>query len=67
MMPVMNGWQVIDELQQDQRLSGIPVVVISAFGRDLGTATQFPVLRKPIELDTLLDAVKSYSCQGGTT
>jgi CheY-like chemotaxis protein len=67
MMPVMNGWQVIDELQEDERLSEIPVVVISAFGRDLGTATQFPVLRKPIELDTLLDAVKSYSCSGGTT
>lgn len=67
MMPVMNGWQVIDHLQRDERLSEIPVVVITAFGRDLGTATQFPVLRKPIELDTLLDTVKSYGCEPGTT
>jgi CheY-like chemotaxis protein len=62
MMPVMDGWQVIDHLRQDERLSEIPVVVISAFGRDLGSATQFPVLRKPIDLDTLLKAVDSYRC-----
>lgn len=67
MMPVMNGWQVIDHLRQDDRLSEIPVVVITAFGRDLGTATRFPVLRKPIELDTLLDTVNTYGCQGGST
>lgn len=67
MMPVMNGWQVIDHLQKDERLSEIPVVVISAFGRDLGTATQFPVLRKPIDLDTLLEAVNSYGDPRGST
>jgi CheY-like chemotaxis protein len=67
MMPVMDGWQVIDHLRQDERLSEIPVVVISAFGRDLGSATQFPVLRKPIDLDTLLKAVDSYRCDRGTT
>jgi CheY-like chemotaxis protein len=66
MMPVMNGWQVIDHLKQDERLSEVPIVVISAFGRDLGTATQFPVLRKPIDLDTLLDAVNSYGARGST-
>jgi CheY-like chemotaxis protein len=64
MMPVMDGWQVIDHLRQDERLSEIPVVIISAFGRDLGTATQFPILRKPIELDNLLKAVSNYSCGG---
>lgn len=63
MMPVMDGWQVLDRLRQDERLAEIPVVIISAFGRDLGSATQFPILRKPIELDTLLNAVDTY---GGT-
>jgi two-component system chemotaxis response regulator CheY len=60
MMPVMDGWQVLDQLRKDERLARVPVVVITAFGRDLGSAAQFPVLRKPIELQPLLDLVRSY-------
>jgi CheY-like chemotaxis protein len=60
MMPAMDGWQVLDQLQHDERLARVPVVVITAFGRDLGSAAQFPVLRKPIELEPLLNIVGSY-------
>lgn len=60
MMPSMDGWQVIDQLGRDERLARVPVVVITAFGRDLGSAARFPVLRKPIELQPLLDLVGTY-------
>jgi CheY-like chemotaxis protein len=60
MMPSMDGWQVIDQLGQDERLARVPVVVITAFGRDLGSAARFPLLRKPIELEPLLDLVGAY-------
>jgi CheY-like chemotaxis protein len=60
MMPIMDGWQVLDQLRQDERLARVPVVIITAFGRDLGSAAQFPVLRKPIELRALLDLVGGY-------
>jgi CheY-like chemotaxis protein len=62
MMPVMDGWEVIDELRQEDRLSEIPIVVITAFGRDLRGATGMPILRKPIELVDLLSTVGRY-CQ----
>lgn len=57
MMPRMDGWQLVDELQKDERLARVPVVVLTAFGRDLGRAAELPVLRKPVELDTLLRVV----------
>jgi two-component system chemotaxis response regulator CheY len=60
MMPVMDGWQLLERLRQDDRLSRVPVVVITAFGRDLGSAGQYPILRKPIEFDDLLETVGRY-------
>jgi CheY-like chemotaxis protein len=64
MMPVMDGWQVQARLQKDARLAGVPVVIITAFDRDLGSAAQLPLLRKPIELDDLLNVVASHGCAG---
>ena len=64
MMPGMDGWQVHERLSQDERLAGVPVVIITAFDRDLGTVSALPVLRKPIELDDLLSVVNSYGCVG---
>lgn len=61
MMPVMDGWQLLEHLRQDEQLSQVPVVVITAFGRDLGSASGLPVLRKPIELNDLLDVVGRFS------
>jgi CheY-like chemotaxis protein len=60
MMPVMDGWAVIDDLRQTNRLVDVPIVVITAFGRDLGTAASLPQLRKPIELTTLMEAVGQH-------
>ena len=59
-----DGWQVIEQLRQDERLADVPVVVITAFNRDLGSAAKFPLLRKPIELGDLLDVTHSYGCAG---
>jgi two-component system, chemotaxis family, chemotaxis protein CheY len=60
MMPIMDGWQVIDELRQTDRISQVPIVVITAFGRDLGSAAGLPLLRKPIELADLMTAVEQH-------
>ncbi len=64
MMPVVDGWQVIDQLRRDDRFAGVPVVVITAFNRDLGSAATLPLLRKPIELGDLLSVTNSYGCAG---
>jgi CheY-like chemotaxis protein len=62
MMPIMNGWELLEQLHQDERLARVPEVLTTAFERDLGTAAALPVLRKPIELGVLLETVHRYCC-----
>lgn len=58
MMPRLSGVEVIDALRKDESLREIPVVVCSAnrgYGADdLGV---LDVLRKPVSVDELLEAV----------
>jgi CheY-like chemotaxis protein len=60
MMPVMDGWAVIDELRQSDRLCHLSIVVMTAFGRDLRSAATLPLLRKPVELTNLMTAVDQH-------
>jgi two-component system response regulator CpxR len=53
MMPVMSGWEVLEELQASDALSRIPVVVVSAMCAP-GVSEH---LAKPIDLDDLLSIV----------
>jgi CheY-like chemotaxis protein len=53
MMPVMSGWEVLEQLQQDTSLSRIPVVVVSAMTAP-GAREH---LAKPIDLEHLLATV----------
>jgi CheY-like chemotaxis protein len=54
MMPVMSGWEVLEQVQQDSALAGIPVVVVSAMNAP-GAREH---LCKPIDLDHLLATVE---------
>ena len=56
MMPLVDGRHVLDAIRNDQSLSSIPVVVMSAVSHEkpVGAAA---FLRKPFSLDTLFDAV----------
>lgn len=56
MMPVMDGWAFLEERSKDPRLFAIPVIVCSAVrSRALPNNTFF--LRKPVELETLLEKI----------
>ena len=60
MMPVMTGWQVMEELTQEQGLSEIPVIVTSA----TSSAEEHPqrdFLKKPYSLTTLLSLVEKHA------
>lgn len=68
MMPVMNGWQFLEQRKSDVQLEEIPVVVMSAYLDMPGfAAPHLPVeatLKKPLDLDRLLDSVNSHcNCQ----
>lgn len=58
MMPVLDGWQVLEILQQEDRLLTIPVAVVSAtvVGKPLPLGVR--VLKKPVAVKALVDAVR---------
>ena len=63
MMPVMNGLQFKTELDTHEQLKDIPVVILSADGNIAQKTQDFKIsgfLRKPIQLETLLNTVKKH-------
>lgn len=60
MMPVMNGWEFVLELQKDMRLSSHPIVVVTAFAEKMQGITAHDVIRKPVDLDELFAVIEKY-------
>ncbi len=60
MMPVMSGWEFLEVQKESQALSGIPVVIVSAAGERARMAVANEFLRKPIDVDRLLELVDRY-------
>lgn len=63
MMPVMNGWQFLEEKKRDPRLASIPVVVLSADASLAHSSYELgPVeyLRKPVDVETLVSVVERH-------
>lgn len=62
MMPDMDGWHVLDALQEDPTTSEIPVVMLTMVGdRQLGFARgASDFLSKPIRRQALLDTMARY-------
>lgn len=59
MMPIMNGWQLLHVLNEDDELAQIPVAVVTAHPDRIATSSVGPrVLGKPIDVDRLLSVVK---------
>jgi two-component system chemotaxis response regulator CheY len=56
MMPLVNGWQVLDAIQSDPSLQ-VPVIVVSASGPAPHEGVAATYLRKPFNLTELLDTV----------
>jgi CheY-like chemotaxis protein len=61
LMPVMNGRQFRAAMLEQPRLAKIPVIVVTALevaaARDLNAVY---VLRKPVDIEVLLNAVRAY-------
>jgi CheY-like chemotaxis protein len=67
MMPVMDGWQFRKEQIRRAALAKIPVIVVSAAGRDrLAQIHADAYVPKPVDLDELLAHVTHY-CRPDTT
>jgi CheY-like chemotaxis protein len=66
MMPVMSGWEVLEAVSKVPRLASLPIVVFTAAGEPAARerALGKPVLRKPIDLDLLLEMVGRFCAAG---
>ena len=61
MMPVMDGWQFRREQVRDADLKTIPVIVVSAAGRErIERIDADAVLSKPVDLEELLARVSRF-------
>jgi two-component system response regulator CpxR len=61
MMPVMDGWRLIEELNKENDLSKIPVVIVSAVASTESVHSQpnvKKVIKKPVVIEQLLNVVK---------
>ena len=59
MMPIMDGWAFLATARRDPRLVSIPVVVITGLAERMDREFVSRALRKPVNLDDLLDAVRN--------
>lgn len=60
LMPVMTGQEFLQAQRSDDLIAAIPVVVISAYAGDARHLSAAGFVKKPIDLDSLLDFVKRY-------
>ncbi len=64
-MPIMDGAEFRSRQMQDTRLSGIPVLLLTAdqnIHMDRANALVANVLAKPIKLNVLLEVIKRKGC-----
>jgi DNA-binding response OmpR family regulator len=61
MMPVMDGWQFRSQQVRDAALASIPVIVVSAAGKDRIAGIEADAyISKPVDLEQLLAEVTQY-------
>ena len=60
MMPIMNGREFLDIVMKDNRLAPIPVLIVSAIADKTNTEGSVGFLKKPIDIDVVLNVVSQY-------
>lgn len=60
MMPVMDGWQFLDEREKTPKVAAVPVIVLSANGSFLAKNETVPFLQKPVKVVPLLALIATY-------
>jgi CheY-like chemotaxis protein len=60
MMPIMNGREFLDNVMKDSHLAPIPVLIVSAIADKTRTEGAVGFLKKPIDIDVVLNVVAQY-------
>src|SRR5688572_16402598 len=61
MMPVMDGWQFRQEQVRRHDIAGIPVIIVSAAGKErIAGIDANGYLSKPVDLEQLLERISQF-------
>jgi CheY-like chemotaxis protein len=60
MMPIMSGPELLKVLHESHRLAALPVVVLSAGGRESDAPAARKFIRKPVDSHVLLAVVREF-------
>jgi CheY-like chemotaxis protein len=60
MMPVLDGWEVLEHMREDPELATVPVCVLSALTGTPPPRADF-ALRKPFKIEALLNLVAAVA------
>jgi CheY-like chemotaxis protein len=60
LMPVMDGWQFLEQLARDSTLASIPVAIVTAYADRAHGIKGRVILKKPVDLEALSTLVKKY-------
>jgi CheY-like chemotaxis protein len=60
MMPIMNGREFLDIIMKDSMLAPLPVLIVSAIADATNSKGSIGFLKKPIDIDVVLDVVGQY-------
>lgn len=60
MMPLMNGPEFLKVKDNHPEFKEIPVIVMSAYADKLKKITEYPHLKKPLDLDSVHSLAQSY-------
>src|SRR5215211_1806675 len=60
MMPKMNGIELANAVKHDPQLKDVPVILMSAVGLPIGINSVDGFIRKPFDLDSLLNVIEHY-------
>lgn len=63
MMPIMNGREFLDVVMKDANLAPIPVLIVSAIADKSNTQGSVGFLKKPIDIDVVLNLVSKFCLQ----
>ena len=63
MMPMVSGWEVLERMTEDERLAGVPVIVLSAVTTHKPPRAQ-RFVHKPFSLETLVQAINDCLDEG---
>lgn len=66
-MPVMDGWQTLEALKQDQELGSIPVIMLTARVEEESATRAIEAgaaayVTKPFEIGELVDTIRECLC-----